>query len=131
MKWYNADEACRVLKDDVEDLQIVGDSLQRHLTQAILTVLSGDYETATSWISEASDSAFSRCDCDAAYDDGHVVVSGTRNFYCRTKSIAHMKNLSDVRIHLPSFCPTWQRMHLSFTFDNYPGITWVMMKTSS
>ena len=119
VKWYSPDEACRVLKDDVGDLQIVGDSLQRHFAQAVFTVLSGDYETTTSWMTERSDAAFRSCDCDAAYDDGHVVVGGVRNVYCRTKSVARIKTLHDARRHLQGFCPSWDRLHVTFIEDNY------------
>lgn len=96
LKWYTADDACDVLHH-VGRLHLVGDSIMRHLMQALLTVLSGEYEIATSAGTRASDSAFRSCDCDAAYDD-----SGDDALrYCRMHSIAFASDLRMLREALP------------------------------
>lgn len=96
IKWYSADDACRVLHR-VGRLHLVGDSIMRHLMQALLTVLSGEYEIATSAGTRASDSAFRSCDCDAAYDDS----GGDALRYCRMYSIAWASDLRMLREALP------------------------------
>ena len=53
-------------------LAIIGDSHQRHLTQALLTVLLGDYAHGTSLRVRHGEPGFRRCDCDAVCDDGHA-----------------------------------------------------------
>ena len=97
IKWYSADDACEVLQHRVGRLHLVGDSIMRHLMQALLTVLSGEYEIATSAGTRASDSAFRSCDCDAAYDD----LGGDALRYCRMHSIAWASDLRMLREALP------------------------------
>jgi hypothetical protein len=94
----------------------------RHLAQALLTVLYGDYANTTDALTRRADKGYQPCHCDVAYNDGHVDASGRRsksrlpmNNYCRQHSVHGLlqhANISAVRRHLPGLCPKWTRMHL-------------------
>jgi hypothetical protein len=66
VKWYHPKDACRVLKQ-MKSLKLFGDSFMRHIMQAMLTVLSGDYEHATSWKSTWVDDKYESCDGNGAH----------------------------------------------------------------
>ncbi len=66
VQWYSPEEACRVIEGS-GGLALVGDSLMRGITVALLVILSGDYESATSWRTSRSDPRFVNCDCDAGF----------------------------------------------------------------
>lgn len=105
IRWYSSDEACELL-EAAGTLNLVGDSLVRHLTQALLTILIGDYANATNLHPPAADYDPSRpCTCSAAYNDGHALGATP---YCRGHSI----------VMLPwkkggHFCPRWSVSHLN------------------
>ena len=114
--WYSSAEACDVLQR-LGVLVVQGDSLSRHLIQALLTILTGDYARGTSaFVGEAS---AQRCDCDAAYNDGHVRREKGRTQsaelphspFCRQHTVAHF-SLHTMRGAYPSFCPAWNVSHL-------------------
>ena len=128
LKWLGPDEACTLLQEKVGQLYLAVDSLTRHLTQAILTVLAGDYDSATSALSEPSDASFVGCNCDVAYNDGHIVLQGVEqhNTYCRDHSVSWAAydpgslGLGRLRAAMPNFCPAWHRMHVHWTWDYDP-----------
>jgi hypothetical protein len=66
VQWYSPEEACRVIKES-GGLALVGDSLMRDIAVALLLILSGDYESATSWRTSRFDMLFVNCDCDAGF----------------------------------------------------------------
>ena len=145
VQWYSSEEACRVIKDS-GGLALVGDSLMRGLALALLVILSGDYESATSWRTSRVDPLFVNCDCDAGFvswtnaiaefpildENGKVVVKQGewfRHDYCRRKSIGYLLTqegkqegnaLREIRHYEPSFCPSWERMQLKMIGESEP-----------
>jgi hypothetical protein len=146
-QWYSPEEACRVIKDS-GGLALVGDSLIRGIATALLVILSGDYESATSWRTSRVDPLFVNCDCDAGFmwwteaiisefpildKNGKVVVKQGewfRHDYCGRKSIVHLitpegkqegNALREIRHYEPSFCPSWERMQLKFIAESEPS----------
>ena len=115
LHWMEPPQACDVLQR-ANMLMLVGDSLTRHLMQALLTVLAGDYENTTAAMGNKADPPEARCSCDRAYDEFHrpgVPHSGNTEKYCRTGSIAHQTwSIARARELMPGFCPSWQRMHV-------------------
>jgi hypothetical protein len=115
------EEACDVLQA-AGSLSLQGDSLTRHLSQALLTVLYGDYVHTTDVLTQRTDYGYQPCRCDVAYNDGHADGSGRRgnpdaplNKYCRDHSVQTLTRWSDlsaVRRYLPGLCPRWTEMHL-------------------
>jgi hypothetical protein len=120
-RWMEPAEACDVLQA-AGSLTLRGDSLMRHLSQALLTVLHGDYARTTDALTRAADPGYQPCRCDVAYNDGHADAQGRRadfmapvNKYCRDHSVEGLTRWDDlaaVRQHLPGLCPKWREMHL-------------------
>jgi hypothetical protein len=146
VQWYSPEEACRVIKES-GGLALVGDSLMMDIAVALLLILSGDYESATSWRTSRFDMLFVNCDCDAGFvsrtnfiklefpildEDGKVVVKQgalVRYDYCRRKSIGYLlmqegkregNALREIRHYEPSFCPSWERMQLKMIGESEP-----------
>ena len=135
IKWVTASEACNALQD-IGGLALHGDSLTRHLTQALLVILTGDVAGALNATTTATDEGYHSCACENAFNDGHVPpvlpsafptpspglpatmpynTSGAK--YCRSKSIARERNLSFWRGRYAQFCPRWDRMYLCYDCD--------------
>lgn len=97
-------------------LAMAGDSLVRHVTQALLTVMTGDFRRGGHMWWAQSEAQQAVCQCDAPFDD----LATT----CRFHSAAF--DLSDQR----RFCPRWSRRRLIFhektapkLLDPSPGMT--------
>ena len=140
--WFSSTEACAVLQD-AGGLALGFDSLTRHLAQALLTILIGDYENSTDLLaSQSPDADHPSCQCDAGYNDGHTILHPNlttltlpfhqqerirrtlvdrKSKFCREHSIVDFvhsdSNHSVARIRevVPKFCPTWSRMFLSYS----------------
>ena len=99
VQWYSPEEACRVIKESV-GLALVGDSLMRGITVALLVVLSGDYESATSWITSRSDPVFVNCDCDAGFvswttrSSAKSFLAFVHDTICRGKSFLYWTRMA-------------------------------------
>ena len=146
VQWYSPEEACRVIQDS-GGLALVGDSLMRSLAVALIVILSGNYESATSWRTSRADPMFMNCDCDAGfmswtdmmkaqfdiYDkSGKLAVKQGdwfRHEYCRVKSMVSLimqegkqegNALREIRHYEPSFCPSWERMQLKMIVESEP-----------
>ena len=98
LRWFTPEDACATIKA-AGFVALVGDSLVRHLTTALYTVLAGDYENATVVLTHATDAAYVRCTCNAAYDDGHAptepgesipAFQRPKNKYCREHALAYV-----------------------------------------
>ena len=120
--WYVASDACSLLQD-AGTLRLYGDSLVRHLRQAIFTILIGGYANATDVraLTKAGVEGAHPCTCDEAYDDGHRgddndAFRRPANKFCREASVGQVVwSLPTLRALVPSFCPMWRRMHLTWT----------------
>ena len=118
LRWFAAADACQTLQA-AGFVFLRGDSLVRHLLQALLTILVGDYSATTSALSNHSDPAYHSCDCDEAYDDGHRKLhNGSKNDFCRFSTVAYVvhRKFPSARNIFPSLCPMWQRWHLGINF---------------
>jgi hypothetical protein len=114
LKWYSAREACALVAS-AGSLLIVGDSLQRHLAQALMSVLSGNLVHGAALAHKLPPDAphlLSLCACDRMYDD-HAEHGGDRR--CRDASAA---NLGSEGAPGPQtlVCPSWRRNHVHFQF---------------
>ena len=129
--WFSPAQACALVAS-AGVLILQGDSLVRHLAQAVLTVLAGDYVGTTNAMTNSTDEGYQPCTCDAAYDDGYIVgepgaEQQPRRKYCRE----HVINEAFVgmvgtgvpfRLHMPSFCPEWgSTQHLCLPHWQNPG----------
>jgi hypothetical protein len=134
LHWFTAEEACDLLQEHVGFLYMSGDSLTRHLTQALWSILAGNLSitNAVVWRDTTTEGRHP-CLCEAAFDDGHEIVNGEatymqpRNRYCREHSIAIMfgagVNIDAMRsLHGRPVCPRWQRSHLCFDCDINSGL---------
>lgn len=115
LHWYSSSEACDLLAR-VGSLTIQGDSLARHLTQALVTILVGDYAGATNLRRDRRNRGYHACLCMEAYNDGHLAsFPGTfrsvKNKYCRQHSIAELPFRS--RKGQSLYCPAWRTSHLN------------------
>jgi hypothetical protein len=117
IRWWTAADACALVQR-AGSLGFEGDSITRHFSQAVWTVLIGDYEEATMARGNVADEGFNACRCNAAYDDGHRIEDRNswrrvENKYCRSHSIARFpRDLDEIRRMVPSFCPDWSRLHM-------------------
>lgn len=126
VQWFTPGEACDLLAR-AGSLVLRGDSLVRHLTQALLTVLVGDYERATDLKRNTSDPGYHPCTCMHAYNDGHVMTGfaggagSAENRYCRGHSIATLRHRGASG---PAYCPRWTAPHLN-SYRAAAGIAYV------
>ena len=114
LKWYTSREACSLVAAS-GSLLIVGDSLQRHLAQALMSVLSGNLVHGAALPHKLPQDAphlLGLCTCDKMYDD-HAEHGGDRR--CRDASAA---NLGSEGAPGPQtlVCPGWARNHVHFQF---------------
>ncbi len=114
LKWYTSREACSLVAS-AGSLLIVGDSLQRHLAQALMAVLSGNLVHGAALPHKLPGDAphlLALCACDRMYDD-HAEHGGDRR--CRDASAA---NLGSEGAPGPQtlVCPSWRRNHVHFQF---------------
>lgn len=120
--WFTSDEACDLM-ERVGYLYLDGDSVTRHLTQALWSVLAGDLNITDAFTSPG-DEGYHHCTCDAAYDDGHEMDSEghalherPRNRYCRVNTISTRfggTSIEGIRGHKPGLCPKWTSNHLCY-----------------
>ena len=91
-------ELCSLLED--EDIMIItiGDSLVRHATQALISLLSLDFEAGALSYNGATDYDRDFCKCDNAYDEKR----------CRFFTAAHDANYE------MSLCPSWTKARILF-----------------
>jgi hypothetical protein len=126
VRWYSSSEACDLLAR-AGNLVIQGDSLARHLTQALVTILVGDYAGATNLRQDKRNKGYHACLCLEAYNDGHLAsfpgsFRSVKNKYCREHSIASFPFRSRKGKRL--YCPAWRTSHLNS--DRSPsGIVYV------
>jgi hypothetical protein len=114
LKWYTSREACALVAS-AGSLLIIGDSLQRHLAQALMSVLSGNLVHGAALPHKLPGDAphlLGLCACDKMYDD-HAEHGGDRR--CRDASAA---NLGSEGAPGPQtlVCPNWRRNHVHFQF---------------
>ena len=114
LKWFTPREACALVAS-AGSLLIIGDSLQRHLAQALMAVLSGNLVHGAALAHKLPGDAphlLAQCACDRMYDD-HAEHGGDRR--CRDASAA---NLGSEGAPGPQtlVCPNWRRNHVHFQF---------------
>ena len=114
IRWFTAQEACSLI-EEAGSLLFSGDSLVRHLKQALVTILVGDYSCATSLLSGAGACDEALCTCTSAYDDGHrrenkMAYLGAQNKFCREHSIASLSYHHNGRV---AYCPDWKTNHFA------------------
>ena len=122
-RWFDSVHSCALL-ERAGMLQLMGDSLTRHLSQALLTILSGNYSHATAIQGNPADEGYTECVCDTAYDEGHRPdgnmddVNKPKTRYCRqhTAAVFGAVSLPELRRRLPGFCPLWTRHHACFNY---------------
>lgn len=119
LQWYLGERACALLAA-AGGLHMRGDSLTRHLLQAVRAALLGLPPRAFSkhmdafWQSrypgEVPRDMDALCDCDAAFNDGHGPLppgqSAAHRGVCRAASLAHL-SLAQLRASWPRFCAAW------------------------
>ena len=116
VQWFTRDEACDLLQR-AGTLVIVGDSLQRHVAQALFSVLSGNVAHGSVLAHRLPRDAphlLELCSCERAYDD-HAEHGGDRR--CREASAAFLGAPGVADAGPQSFaCPKWSRAHVEFIF---------------
>lgn len=144
VRWLTAAQACDVLQR-AGFLFMSGDSLARHLTNALFAVVTGDPAGAGAAFTSPEEDGYHSCDCRNYFDDGHWATEDgsmghnrPRNRYCRERAPAFVAGyfgeawvlparyprgvpLADVRARYPSFCPRWERWHFCYQCDA-PGM---------
>eukprot|EP00670_Eutreptiella_braarudii_P017235 CAMPEP_0174358838 /NCGR_PEP_ID=MMETSP0811_2-20130205/44918_1 /TAXON_ID=73025 ORGANISM="Eutreptiella gymnastica-like, Strain CCMP1594" /NCGR_SAMPLE_ID=MMETSP0811_2 /ASSEMBLY_ACC=CAM_ASM_000667 /LENGTH=301 /DNA_ID=CAMNT_0015492955 /DNA_START=134 /DNA_END=1039 /DNA_ORIENTATION=+ len=131
LHWYSSDAICALLKG-VGGLLLGVDSLSRHVTQAIYSLLLGNPGNATTFVADMfkTDPGYHPCTCDWAYNDGHFTTACERsacpanpsapvNRFCRHYNLASLGKWSvdQIRKHLPGFCPAWDRNYIEWYYD--------------
>lgn len=95
--WRTSAEACDILQG-AGFLFVSGDSLARHIVQALFTILAADVDNATDILAagDVADQGHHACTCEDGYDDGHGPrwVDGSyflhaRNRFCREHAPAY------------------------------------------
>jgi hypothetical protein len=123
LHWYMGESACRVL-DDAGGLDFRGDSIARHISQAMRELLIGDLAEGTNahvkqtW-AQLGLGASGGCSCDWAYYDAHSGRFPARpevDSLCRQESVARL-NLSALRAVWPSYCRSWGHTERMLPFD--------------
>ena len=108
LEWYSGARVCDLLQA-IGGLDIVGDSLMRHLGQTVKALaIGGDLGRA---VSEHMGHLAWVCECDGAYDDGHARrfpgdAGAPYNAVCRSASLATL-SVETLRATWPNFCPSW------------------------
>jgi hypothetical protein len=113
IKWYSPREACDLLQA-AGSLVLVGDSLQRHLAQALFSVLAGNMKhggALSHMLPREHPHLLDLCTCDKMYDD-HAEHGGDRR--CRDASSANLGVSSPGSQSM--ICPNWRRNHVHFWF---------------
>lgn len=116
VQWFTRDEACDLLQR-AGTLVIVGDSLQRHVAQALFSVLAGNVAHGSVLAHRLPRDAphlLELCGCERAYDD-HAEHGGDRR--CREASAAFLgaPGVADAGPQSLA-CPNWSRAHVEFIF---------------
>jgi hypothetical protein len=116
LQWYAPAEACALVAR-LGTLVVVGDSLQRHLLQALFAVLRGDYALGATLAQRTTGSAcLAACACDGQYSDLSGIELACSQAVCpREASAAFMGSEPDTP-QAALACPLWARSHVSFTF---------------
>lgn len=143
--WHTAEEACDLLQR-AGFLFLAGDSLSRHIANALFAVVTGDPAGAGNMFSSPDEEGFHSCECKDYFDDGHWATEDgsmghnrPRNRYCRERAPAFVAGyfseawvvparypqgvpLSVIRAKYPGFCPRWERWHFCYMCDQ-PGMS--------
>ena len=104
LQWWQGERACALIQE-AGGLDLRGDSLMRHLQQAIIELLTGSLgDGASRHMGEQA----SICACDGAYDDGHAGrypggMFADNNKLCREHSVALLM-LAEMRSVWPAYC---------------------------
>jgi hypothetical protein len=69
LKWYTQQEACATIARQGH-LVLIGDSLVRHISNALLSILSGNYKYGMVRNAQETASVWGECACDGAYGSG-------------------------------------------------------------
>ena len=107
LQWWQGERACALIKE-AGGLDMRGDSLMRHLQQAVIELLTGAIgDGASRHLGAAS----TICACDGAYDDGHAGrypggMFADNNKLCRENSVA-LLDLPAIRVTWPDYCAAW------------------------
>lgn len=120
LRWYTPSEACSLLAR-AGTLVIVGDSLPRHLTQALFAVLSGDYANgATVDAALTTPECAALCACDGQFRDSDT-ESGCAVGACPRSASAAFLGSPGQRYNEAYTqalkCPAWVRAHVHFSFS--------------
>lgn len=111
--WYNSSEACDLLQRSDRYIVGIGDSLMRHLLQAIYTILSGNFKHGGMMHWELCPNDVLACTCDVAFTDWG---GGER---CRDHSMARYAGPQS------AICPNWRKPYLQ------PWLDWATAKSFS
>ena len=114
LRWYKAHEACAQVRHSARFLIFVGDSLTRHIVQALYTVLTGNFRYGgMQWWAMSADH-LPQCECDGGYHD-RVTASepGSPIKICLLHTMASFAGPQS------AICPTWQKNFIFYgTNDN-------------
>ena len=107
MEWYSGERVCDLLQA-IGGLDLMGDSLVRHMVQTVRVLAIGNLDTGLN--KHLNDLAWV-CECNGAYDDGHARRFGPdyaspHNALCRSYSLS-MQSLDAIRGIWPHYCPAW------------------------
>jgi hypothetical protein len=139
LRWMTAEEACDII-EATNFLYLRGDSLTRHIAQALFAILSGNITAGlnagtfaksvvvTEELSSDADAVMCARPgyCGDAFNDGHWNGPFSTNYtqpnreYCRFHSAAFFYDvftLDELRARLPMFCPKWKRHSLCYACD--------------
>ena len=124
MQWYGPEEACKVIQD-ADGLLLVGDSLMRGIVIALITVLSGDYETATYGKLQGDTFVYPYCPIKSI---GNLITSsklseGTAALLKaagQNAGVSPARGLREIRHHKPDFCPSWDAVYIKWFPDSEP-----------
>lgn len=127
IKWFSPEEACNLL-ERVGTLVVVGDSLQRHLVQALFAIMSDYTVGATALPLLASDECRALCACEGQFQDSEASCGCSCGKCPRPASAAFLGD--DAAAPQTLACPSWNRRHVHFTFavwsnqSNNPDSPW-------
>lgn len=98
LHWYSASEACACVKRSRRQLIFIGDSLLRHLGQALFNVLSGDFVFGgvQQQRFEGNPQLLLQCSCDNAFIDRNALDGARTN--CLLNSMVYADNSTQVLV---------------------------------
>jgi len=119
--WYHPAAACGLFQQKNIDILLIGDSLARHITQALAMLLNGNFRTSGVFMESDSDKHFQEyCSCNGQFDD-HGKIAGSSNEThqevigkkCRENTIVHRDGFGQL------YCNNWDCEHIQYVRE--PG----------